>query len=143
VPLVGLGAGARSYSDSIHYGTDFAVGRSSTLDIINGFIGHQHDVKETIALGFTLDRDEQRRRYVILTLSLGRLNAASYAERFGSDVHEDFGREIAALRAEGCVAVDERRSVVLTPKGFKYSSLIATLFYSERVRELERAFVPK
>jgi oxygen-independent coproporphyrinogen-3 oxidase len=141
VPLLGLGAGARSYSQAVHYGTDFAVGRRSTNEIINGFVDHDHRADEPLGLGFVLDEDEQRRRFCILTLSLGRLDAQAYARRFpGADVGE-FGDELSALEAEGCVESDDG-VVRLTRKGFKYSNVIATLFRSDAVVGLERAFVP-
>src|SRR5262249_45643812 len=97
VPLLGLGAGARSYSDAVHYSTDFAVGRTATLDIIRGFVEHDHRQSERLGLGFVLDEDERRRRFCILNLSLGRLDPAAYAQRFGARSLSDFDEELEAL----------------------------------------------
>jgi oxygen-independent coproporphyrinogen-3 oxidase len=142
VPLLGLGAGARSYADRVHYGTDFAVGRKATTDIIAGFVGHDHRTDEPVPLGFELDDDERMRRFCILTLSLGRLDPAAFATRFpGSDLRL-FADELDALSAEGCVEVDAVGCYELTPNGFKYSSVIATLFRSSAVEALEEAYVP-
>jgi oxygen-independent coproporphyrinogen-3 oxidase len=142
VPLVGLGAGARSYAPTVHYGTDFAVGRSATTEIIAGFVDHDHRADEPLTLGFVLDEEEQKRRWCVLNLSLGRLDPAAYAHRFpGSDL-ADFADELSALEEEDCVRVDGTGSVVLTAKGFKYSSVNATLFRSPAVTELERSYVP-
>lgn len=143
VPLLGLGAGARSYADGVHYGTDFAVGRKSTTEIIAGFTGHDHRPDEALGLGFVLDADEQRRRFCILTLSLGRLDPVAYRRRFGPDDAglDRFAGELAALEAEGCVQAAPGGALVLTPKGFKYSNVIATLFRSDAVAGLERDYV--
>lgn len=141
VPLLGLGAGARSYAPSVHYGTDFAVGRRSTNDIIDGFVSHHHRPDELLTLGFALSEDEQRRRWCILNLSLGRLDPATYGQRFPGHDLSDFGPELTALEAEGCAVVDDA-GVRLTPKGFKYSSVIATLFRSDAVSGLERSYIP-
>ncbi|MFP2908086.1 STM4012 family radical SAM protein [Pyxidicoccus sp. 3LFB2] len=142
VPLLGLGAGARSYADAVHYGTDFAVRRPETLDIIRGFISHDHRPDEPLGLGFVLDEDEQKRRFCILNLSLGRLEPGAYAQRFAGAGLDDFAEELDALVAEGCVTVSREGAYALTPLGFKFSNVIATLFKSPNVDALERAFLP-
>lgn len=142
VPLLGLGAGARSYSHEVHYGTDFAVRKSSTLAIISGFVEHEHRPDAPVGLGFELDPEEQRRRFCILTLSLGRLDAFAYARRFPGSRLDDFAAELDALEHEGCVRRDAGGSFDLTRKGFKFSNVIATLFASRAVKELEDAYVP-
>ena len=142
VPLLGLGAGARSYAPTVHYGTDFAVGRRATAEIIAGFVDHDHRAEEPVTLGFVLDEEEQKRRWCVLNLSLGRLDPAAYTRRFPGSDPADFADELSALEEEDCVRIDGTGSVVLTPKGFKYSSVNATLFRSPRVAELERTYVP-
>jgi oxygen-independent coproporphyrinogen III oxidase len=144
VPLVGLGAGARSYANSVHYGTEFAVRKPGTLGIIAGFVDHEHRPDERVGLGFVLDGDEQRRRFCILQLSLGQLDPRAYARRFGdaSSLASDFGEELDALAAEGCVERDGAGVLRLTRKGLKFSNVVATLFKSPAVAALEDAFVP-
>jgi oxygen-independent coproporphyrinogen-3 oxidase len=142
VPLIGFGAGARSYSDWIHYSTDFAVRRTATLDIIRGFIAHDHRPESPVGLGFLLDDDEQRRRFCILNLSLGRLDPAAYARRWGGATLADFAAELDALAGEGCTRVDATGAHALTARGYKYSNVIGALFKSDRVAALERDYVP-
>ena len=142
VPLLGLGAGARSYSDLVHYSTDFAVRRTATLDIINGFVAHQHRPEQPLDRGFLLDEDERRRRFCVLNLSLGRLDPADYARRFGAASLADLAPELEALAAEGCVDVTADGAYQLTPRGFKYSNVMGELFKSRRVDALERSYVP-
>jgi len=141
-PVLGLGAGSRSYAAETHYGTDFAVRRRAAEDIITGFIGHDHRPESVPGLGFILNLDERKRRHAILNLSLGHLDPRGYRERFASELTADFGEETEALLAEECVARDESGSFRLTRKGFKYSNMIATLFESPDVVRLDAAYIP-
>jgi oxygen-independent coproporphyrinogen-3 oxidase len=141
VPLLGLGAGSRSYSPKLHYSTDFAVRSQSTNAIIEGFVSHRHETTETPQIGFTMDQEETRRRYCILNLSLGRLSRSSYERQFGSSLDE-WSEEIDALVDAGCADREAEGTVVLTRNGFKYSNVIATLFQSEAVTALEQGYVP-
>jgi oxygen-independent coproporphyrinogen-3 oxidase len=143
VPLLGLGAGSRSYTDAFHYGTDFAVGRRESLDIIEAFVAHDPRPDDPVALGFPLVRDEQKRRFCILALCLGGVDAGRYRARFGDDLGSDFGPELAALAAEGLTVAQADGSHRLTPKGFKYSNVIGDLFQSPAVTELEARYVPR
>ena len=142
VPLLGLGAGARSYSDAVHYGTDFAVRKTATLDIIRGFIDFDHRPDQPLDRGFLLGDDERRRRFCVLNLSLGQLDPRDYARRFGGDGLADFESELEALAAEGCVDATAAGVYQLTPRGFKYSNVMGELFKSPRVDALERSYVP-
>lgn len=142
VPLLGLGVSARSYTDKMHYSTEFSVRKSNTDAIIADFIDYDHRSDGRIQLGFNLDQDEQRRRFCILNLSLGRLDQAKYEQRFGDFAAGQFQNELQALTDEGCVVRDEDGSWNLTAKGFKYSNVIATLFKSDRVQQREQQFEP-
>jgi oxygen-independent coproporphyrinogen III oxidase len=141
VPLLGLGAGARSYSPRLHYSTDFAVRRTSTNEIIQRFADHTHSPAETPRTGFIITSDESRRRYCILNLSLGRLDRSRYECRFGDSIDE-WRDEIDALVDTGCVQIADDGSIELTSRGFMYSNVIATLFQSTAVTELEERYVP-
>jgi len=142
VPLLGFGAGSRSYTRELHYSTEFAVGRRESLDIIAGFIAHDHRLDAEIAFGFELSDDEQRRRHCILNLSLGGLETAGYRARFDAEPAADFGGELDALIAEGC-CVRTPTGFALTAKGFKYSNVIGDLFQSPAVTKLEAAYQPR
>jgi oxygen-independent coproporphyrinogen-3 oxidase len=141
VPLLGLGAGSRSYSPRLHYSTDFAVRTRSTNAIIEGFASHDHQPAETPQIGFVMNAEEARRRYCILNLSLGRLSRVAYEREFGSSLDE-WRDEISALVDAACADREDDGSVVLNANGFKFSNVIATLFQSEDVTMLEREYVP-
>ncbi len=141
VPLLGLGAGSRSYSPRLHYSTDFAVRRTSTNEIIQGYADHTHSADEFPRIGFVMTPDESRRRYCILNLSLGRLDRSTYELHF-ADSMDQWRPEIDALVETGCAQIADDGSVELTPRGFMYSNVIATLFTSTAVTELEESYVP-
>jgi len=143
VPLLGLGAGSRSYTDAFHYGTDFAVGRRESLDIIEAFVAHEPRPDDQVALGFPMTRDEQKRRFCILALCLGGVDAGRYRARFGDVLATDFGPELDALAAEGLTEPLADGGHRLTPMGFKYSNVIGDLFQSPLVTELEAGYVPR
>jgi oxygen-independent coproporphyrinogen III oxidase len=142
VPLLGLGAGARSYTRRVHYGTDFAVRRRPTEAIIQSYSEKKHDPSEVPSLGFVLSDDEERRRWCVLSLSLGTLDRARYRETFGREAGDDFAEELGALETERCVET-HASGYRLTPLGFKYSNAIGELFKSVEVDALEQAFVPQ
>ncbi len=140
-PLLGFGAGARSYTQHVHYGTDFAVRRGRTSTIITSFIDRHQQAEDVPGLGFELDDDERQRRFCILNLSLGNLDASIYRDRFAGRVEDRFGDELDALCEQGCITVDDDR-YQLTRRGFKYSNVIATLFQSTHVSNLEASYEP-
>lgn len=143
VPLVGFGAGARSYCGALHYATDYAVTRRTTLEIIDGFIAGQRVPGYEARFGFALDRDEEERRFVILNLLLDQLDPAAFTKRFGADPRHRFADQFAALADAGCIHDEPDGRVRLTRLGFKLSSIVGNLFYSQRVRELEASYQPQ
>jgi len=88
--MVGLGPGARSYTQSLHYSSEFAVGQQGVKSIIADF-NRRSDVEFGRAdYGTWLNENEQQRRYVIKSLlrSTG-LDRAAYENRFGSTVDDE------------------------------------------------------
>ncbi len=142
-PTLGLGAGARTAAPHIHYSTDYAVAYAPTLKIIRDFIERANADRPAATLGFVLADDEKARRYVVQAVQLPEGVASAVFERkFGMPLAKRFGPELAALQAEGCACETPDGGLVLTDKGRKYSDLCARLFFSPRVRELERNYVP-
>jgi oxygen-independent coproporphyrinogen-3 oxidase len=141
-PLIGIGVGARSYTETIHYSTDYVVTQSSTINIIKDYI--DKGFENLIQNGFKLDTDEQKRRYIILNLLINKLNYSAYEKKFGSEMLEEFTDEFAAIEEEGCIEIDrDDGTIILTDKGFKYSSIIGSLFESEKVKNLINSFKDK
>lgn len=142
VPVLGFGAGSRSATRTFHYGSQFAVGKHDSLAIIDAFIDDEHRLDAPVGIGFELDADEQRRRFCVLNLSLGRIDTIAYERRFGTRPETQFAAELGALVDEGCCVHDDG-GYALTAKGFKYSNVIGDLFQSDAVTSLEASFVPR
>lgn len=143
VPLIGLGAGARSYKDQYHYSTDYALAGKNSLEIIKDFINPDFSDDYTITHGIILNQNEQKRRYMMLNLSLGKILVSDYMKKFKSNCLLDFAEELAILNQKSCITFDENHNITLTALGFKFSNLIALLFYSKEMRQLEKEYQPK
>ncbi len=63
--MVGLGAGARSYTTTLHYSSEYAVARSGVKDIVRDYCDRD---PRRVAFGFELGEREAWRRYVIQSL---------------------------------------------------------------------------
>ena len=137
--MVGLGAGARSYTRYLHYSTEYAVARATTRSIIDAYVGRDVDSHRLIEYGFWLDEPERRRRYLIQSLlQCEGLDRRRYRALFGGDVLDHFAL-VEAWAEEGfaCIAPDR---VILTRAGIEYSDAIGPALYSPGVRELMESY---
>lgn len=133
--MVGLGTGARSYTRSLHYSTDYAVGRAGTMDIINAYLDYEETDFMEARHGFRLSQDEQRRRFVIQSLlTEPGLDLKAYAQRFGSACLDDLPdlRELAALG----LAEQSGTVLRLNDLGYAYADTIGPWLASEQVQDL-------
>jgi oxygen-independent coproporphyrinogen III oxidase len=133
VGMLGLGCGARSYATSLHYCTEYAVGRSGVLAIMQDYVAWPHVAFAAADYGVVVDECEQRRRFVLLSLMqhMG-VNLSTYARRFGGDAVDDFP-ELAALVRRGLATLDAS-AIALTPSGLERSDVIGPWLYSADMR---------
>jgi oxygen-independent coproporphyrinogen III oxidase len=137
--MVGLGCGARSYTNSLHYSNEYAVGAKGIRDILQAYIQTPNELFEYAHYGFQLDTEEQRRRYILLSLlSHEGLNLVDYRQRFGSDVYADFPEfsELLALN----LAIKDEEILQLTEFGIERSDTIGAWLFSEKVEELMQGY---
>lgn len=133
--MVGLGTGARSYTQDLHYSTDYAVGRVDTMGIIDSYLALDADSFTHAHHGFALGPDEQRRRYVIQSLLTDPgLDPAAYRQRFGGDCMQD----LPQLHELGELGLLEEGSALmrLNDRGYEYADTIGPWLASENVRLL-------
>ncbi len=127
--MIGLGPGARSYTQRVHYSSEWAVGARGVRDIIDRWIARSDDAFAVADYGFVLDDDEQRRRWLILSLlSDDGLDLAAYRQRFGA--------EPAALHelVQSGLAIAENNTLRLTADGFARADAIGPSLFSDEVR---------
>lgn len=131
--MVGLGCGARSYTRGLHYSTEWAVGARGVRDIIDRWVLRSDADFAAAEYGFVLDADEQRRRWVILSLlSDEGLDLTAYRAKFGSSIDVLFP-ELAEL-APGGLAEQRGAILTLTQAGLARADAIGPWLYSLDVR---------
>jgi oxygen-independent coproporphyrinogen-3 oxidase len=136
--MVGLGCGARSYTSALHYSFEYAVEIGHVRRIIDAYVTTPDFASATV--GFTLDDDERRRRYLIQSLLQARgVDRAAYRARFGTDPLADFASDIARFEAAGWTEADADL-VRLTGEGLAWSDAIGPALFSSRVRALMDAY---
>lgn len=133
--MVGLGAGARSYTRALHWSTGYAVARAATRHIVEDFIAHDDARFAQATHGFELDGEEQRRRYVIQSLlTAPGLSHAGYTRRFGATCLDELPQlqELMALD----LAHDDGILLTLNERGTAYADTIGPWLASAPVRQL-------
>ncbi len=107
--MVGIGCGARSYTRALHYSSEYAVSRRSVGDILDHYLQRSDADFGAADYGFTLDGDEQRRRYAIQSLLVvSGLDRVAYRQRFGRDCLDDLP-QLSELETHGLARIDADR----------------------------------
>ncbi len=130
--MVGLGCGARSYTSSLHYSEEWAVGARSVREILHAYNARDEREFALARYGVELDAHEQHRRGAILSL-LSDEGLADAGPRF------DALPELALLIERG-LARREGARLVLTDAGLERADSIGPALFSERVRAKMQAF---
>ncbi|MEM9219899.1 MAG: STM4012 family radical SAM protein [Cyanobacteria bacterium P01_F01_bin.150] len=137
--MVGLGCGARSYTRSLHYSNDYAVNAKEIRGILAAYIESDDAAFDVADYGFELNRGEQQRRFILLSLlSEDGLDLREYGDRFQTNALIDVP-ELLAFQTSGLV---ERRQmgVYLTPLGLERSDAIGPALFSETVQGLMETY---
>jgi oxygen-independent coproporphyrinogen-3 oxidase len=136
--MAGLGCGARSYTSSLHYSFEYAVGAGQVRSIIDSYVSETDFA--TARVGFTLDGDERRRRHLLQSLLQATgVDRAAYRARFGTDLLTDFAAALAPFGDRGWLETSDT-ALRLTPEGLAYSDAIGPALFSARVQTLMDAY---
>lgn len=112
--MIGLGAGLRSYTKSIHYCTEYAVGRCGVDDIIEDYVSRSREEHGKAMYGCRLSKDEQRRRFVLKSLLREEgLVFEDYKSEFRSSVMEELLRFVDWVEGQK----KQQVGVLFTPWG--------------------------
>ncbi|WJK38290.1 STM4012 family radical SAM protein [Solwaraspora sp. WMMA2056] len=131
--MVGLGCGARSYTADLHYSFDYAVGVGQVRAIIDDYLSRPESDFDHAEVGYRLDTDEQRRRWLITSLlRADGCDQAAYGDRFGSRAVDDFP-QLAVLADRDWLIVTADR-LALTAAGLAYSDAVGPWLVSTAVR---------
>jgi oxygen-independent coproporphyrinogen III oxidase len=131
--VIGLGAGARSYTATHHYATDYAVSRKGVLGILDDYAGRDSDTFRAAHHGMAIAPDERARRFVLKSiLRTDGLDGARFAALFGEDVRAAFPVLVQLFEAQ--MLADGGSVIRPTAVGLEQSDAIPPLFYSGDVR---------
>jgi oxygen-independent coproporphyrinogen III oxidase len=133
--MVGLGAGARSYTAALHYSTPWRMVARNIRGVVEEYGARMRAGDASVSHGFALDEDERRRRWVIQSLLYDGLDRAAFRRAFGVDARELYADVWNALLDEGCVS-ENREVLQLTPLGVRHADVVGQMFFSDRVRGL-------
>lgn len=137
--MVGLGVGARSYTQGLHYSSDYAVGRRKVISIIEDYISRKPETLSMVNYGFTLDKHEQRRRFTIISLLNSEgLSLSLYKSRFGTDVFDDIP-ELAELMPLKLASVEDD-TLRLSELGMERSDMLGPWLYTPYVQGLSEEY---
>ncbi len=136
--MVGLGCGARSYTERVHYSSEYAVGSREVRSIIAAYSERTEASFGEVGYGFMLDEAERRRRHMLLSLLAEGVEFATYRQRFGTEALTDFP-ELAELETHG-LARRTPEALRLTDAGVERSDLLGPWLHSEPVRALMEGY---
>jgi oxygen-independent coproporphyrinogen-3 oxidase len=136
--MVGLGAGARSYTQTLHYSTPWRMVARNIRGVVDDYVQRMCRGDTAVSHGFVLDVDERRRRFVLQSLLYEGLDCGVFRETFGVCARELFSEVWDALIAEGCVR--DAPVLHLTARGMRHADVVGQLFFSKRVRGLIDAY---
>jgi oxygen-independent coproporphyrinogen-3 oxidase len=132
--MLGLGCGARSYTDTLHYSSNYAVGPQHVTHILRAFVASPDSTFTHASYGFPLNPEERRRRHILLSLlSHEGLDQTAYHHRFGTLPLSDLP-ELSDLLPLG-LAAWQANTLHLTPAGRERSDTIGPWLFSETVRQ--------
>lgn len=134
-PILGVGAGARTYTNT----ADYIVGGSHKPDLaqVAQYIRQINGDGPTIEAAFLYDDEERIRKRMVLHLF--DLDLA-HLERYGASRFTWIEELIEAAIDLELAQMVGRTRVQLTARGYKYRDIISWLTFSERVVELDRQF---
>jgi oxygen-independent coproporphyrinogen-3 oxidase len=137
--MVGLGCGARSYTQQLHYSLDYAVHPKNVKEIITDYNSRTVAEFALVEHGFELNGNEQRRRYVLQSiLNNDGLDARAYQTRFGMSVEHDFP-DLPMLAEIGLLRFSEHHWKP-TELGLERSDALGPWFFSPEVKRLMEGY---
>lgn len=126
-PCLGIGAGARSYAEKLHYSMIYTTNQEDIRKVIEEYISIPIEKRKYIS--FPMSLDENKRRYIMLSLIDGGLSLMDYYELFKSTPKNDFVDEFAILdELELIICGDE--DIILSQKGIVYADILIRIFIS-------------
>jgi oxygen-independent coproporphyrinogen-3 oxidase len=126
---LGLGCGARSMTSSLHYSSEYAVGRTGVAEILASYLARSRGSFGFAHFGAELSPEDRKRQNLILALlETAGLSRRVYRNAFGTDVVADVP-QLASLASAGLAAIEPER-VRLSEAGLERADAIGPWLYS-------------
>ena len=126
---LGIGCGARSTTQALHYSNEYAVGRASVKEILSAYLSRSPEGFRNADFGTTVSLDDRKRRHVLLALLEAEGMAfAFYQNRFGTDALEDMPELDVLVKMH--LATTDERVLRLTEAGIERADVIGPWLYS-------------
>lgn len=139
--MVGLGCGARSYTQTLHYSSRFAVSQGGVRTLLRDWIRQDEASFAQASHGVWLTEDDRRRRFVLLSLlQTSGLSAAAYQARFDRPLMDSLP-ELQSLVEQGW-ACWKTETLKLTAEGLALSDAIGPWLYAPARRRALEEFAP-
>ena len=137
--MVGLGCGARSYTQTTHYSSEYAVGAHGVRAILADYVTKPSADFAVAQYGVQLSGHEQRLRYAIKSiLEADGLEFAAYQRRFGGSVWDDLPQLTDLIRLG--LAELSSQLLRLNAAGLERSDTIGPWLYSTEVQAMMEAY---
>lgn len=131
--MVGLGIGARSYTRALHYSHGYAVDQGQIRRLIAEWSELDQERFRFVDHGIQLTEEDQRRRFVILSVLERGVDRSAYRERFGANVFDHLPELTEAIDLG--LMCEQGDVLCLTNAGLEQSDVIGLWLYSERVQQ--------
>ena len=132
--MLGLGAGARSYSSKLHYSSRFAVDAAGVRTIIDEWVQRGENDFAFADWGIRLSDEERQRRYIIQSLLHHTgLDRGQFINRFAIEP-ETVVPGLSRYIDNGLICTSNNR-LQLTEEGMALSDAIGPALYSQGSRD--------
>ena len=135
--MLGIGCGARSYIENIHYSRKYAVEDKNINAIIDAYLKEENF--RFAEYGYKLSEKEQKIKYILKSiLKITGFNPEDYRKKFHTDAAVEFSG-LERLINEGYL-INEGSRIFPSAKGLKYSDYIGTLFITDNIKRKMKEF---
>lgn|SRR5574337_983371 len=134
VPYLGLGCGARTYTNTV----DYCFGQKPSKTAIDKFLIKPYNPDTVVEEGFIYDDEERIRKRLVLNLfdinleDLQKYNLGKYSNAI-NDI-------LDACVQEGLLITLGKNRYQLSPEGLKYRDIISWMLFSDKVVRLDKEF---
>jgi coproporphyrinogen III oxidase-like Fe-S oxidoreductase len=129
---LGLGCGARSTTATLHYSSEYAVGRASVKEILAAHLARPPESFRVAHFGAILSLADRKRGHILRALlEVAGLSRDNYRDAFGADVLDDVP-QLPLLEDAGLAVVDDAH-IRLTNTGLERADVIGPRLYTAEV----------